>query len=519
MFFLKKLSTAICLTAFSAVLSAQAPAIPTRGGEDTAEIMSPAYWEIWNDTEQARIDADIDANRKADASFKTGRIKKGTAVKVEQIASEFVFGCSAFNWNQLGSSERNEAYRNLFGTLFNRATVPFYWKDFEPDPGNLRFSERYNDTEEFWNAASNTKQQPNWRRPCTDPMVDWLNEHGVAVHGHPLVWGNMKWQIPRWLHYDGIPENERRGLDTLQVMCFASNAQGTPASMTAREVADMFPVYLERLEKATYHRIDTLMRHYAGRIGSWDVVNESSTDFGLGAQDPAAPMCRSRYGFLFSDYTFRSLKRAEADNAAGALLNVNDYVVDDRFLNQAADLLKRGAKVDVFGSQMHLFEPQQCLDIAAGKHIDPAERLVEPSTIRPFFEKLGSFGVPTCLSEITVTSAGEGERGEMIQAIIARNLYRIWFSLPSMMGITWWNAVDDCGAAGEPSMSGVCHRDMTPKTVYYALDRLINHEWRTNVEIRPDGRGVISFRGFKGTYRISWTDSKGNLHSETYILK
>ena len=31
--------------------------------------MKPGYWERWNDNEQARIDADIEANRKADGHF------------------------------------------------------------------------------------------------------------------------------------------------------------------------------------------------------------------------------------------------------------------------------------------------------------------------------------------------------------------------------------------------------------------------------------------------------------------
>lgn len=513
-----KQSLTLFLMTMCCLAHAQTSSIPTCASEDTGHVMSEGYWEVWNDAEQARIDKDIDTYRKADAVFRTGSVKRGTTVKVEQVKSDFVFGCSAFNWGQLGSEEMNEAYRNLFVNLFNRATVPFYWRDFEPDPGNLRYKERYIDTEKWWSHAGNPKFQPHWRRPCTDPMVEWLSEHDVAMHGHPLVWGSRKWHFPRWIQYDGVPENERRDLDTLQILYFTSEAKGTPKEMTAQEVADRFPVYMKLLEEKVFGRIDELMGHYDGKIGSWDVVNESATDFGLGVQDPSLPMCRSHYGYMPADYTFRSVKRAESVNNSGALLNVNDYIVDERFINQAADLVKRGAKVDVFGSQMHLFQPQQCLDIAAGKHLDPAKKLVEPSTIRPFFEKLGSFGVPTCLSEITITSAGEGERGEMIQAVIARNLYRIWFSLPSMMGITWWNAVDDCGAAGEPTISGVCHRDMTPKTVYFALDQLINHEWRTNVSLTPV-KGKVAWRGFKGTYRISWTDTKGVNHSETFILE
>lgn len=515
---MRRLSLVLCLISISNLLGAQT--IPTRASEDTAGTMSAAYWEIWNDDEQARIDRDIDTYRKADASFKVGRIKKGTCVKVEQIRSEFIFGASAFNWNQLGSPEANARYRELFGTLFNRATVPFYWKDFERKPGNQRFTEGIIDTEEWWNKAPNPMRQPHWRRPPTDPIIEWCEQHNVKVHGHPLVWGSRKWQYPEWLQYEGIPVSERAALDSLEVLYFASSGATAPSydKMTPQELADILPVYIRKQQERSLLRIRDIMDRYNGRIDSWDVVNESAKDFGSGSQDPSLPMCKSVYGIMFPDYTYESVKVAEQCNSWGSLLNVNDYVVDERFIRQAENLLARGAKIDVLGSQMHLFQPQLCLDIAAGKHLDPSWKLVEPAPVRAFFEKLGSFGVPTCLSEITITSAGEGERGEMIQAIIARNLYRLWFSLPSMMGITWWNIVDNCGAPGEPTISGLFHRDMSPKTSYWALDQLINHEWHTSLELQPRG-GIVSWRGFKGTYRISWTDTKGREHAEEFTLE
>ena len=502
-------------------LPAGAQTIPTRGSEDTTGIMSPAYWAVWNEDEQARIDRDIDTYRKADATFQIGSVKKGTTVKVEQISSEFVFGASAFNWNQLGTPEANARYRELFGTLFNRATVPFYWKDFERKSGSPRYEESVIDTEKWWNDASDPMQQPHWRRPATDPIVDWCVEHGVKVHGHPLVWGNRKWHYPVWLQTEGIPSQERRALDSLEVLTFNSQALSVSSykDMTPADVAGVLPTYIATQEARTMQRIRDIMGHYVGRIDSWDVVNESARDFGSGSQDPSLPMCKSRYGIMFSDYTFKSFKEAEKFNTWGSLLNINDYVVDDRYVNQVDNLLKRGAKMDVLGSQMHLFKPQQCLDIAAGKHLDASQKLVEPSTIRPFFEKLGAFGIPTCLSEITITSAGEGERGEMIQAIIARNLYRLWFSLPSMMGITWWNIVDNCGAPGEPVISGLFHHDMTPKTSFKALNDLINHEWKTTLDLTPDRRGNIHFRGFKGTYRITWTDRGGQVRVKELEVK
>lgn len=165
------------------------------------------------------------------------------------------------------------------------------------------------------------------------------------------------------------------------------------------------------------------------------------------------------------------------------------------------------------GSQMHLFNPKQCLDIAAGAEIQT------PEYIYGWHSRLARAGLPIHLSEITITSPGNDERGFQIQAVITRNLYRLWFSLEKMNGITWWNLVDDCGALDETTISGIFTRDMQPKPAYFALDDLINHEWKTELSVKASKDGSISFRGFKGNYRISWTDRKGREHVQEYELQ
>lgn len=502
--------------AFSA--TAQTVSIPTRESEDSLGAMSHSYWEIWNEAEQQRIDKDIDTYRKADGSFKTGKIKKGTKVRIVQKKSSFVFGASAFNWGQLGSEASNKRYQELFGGLFNRATVPFYWKDFEIKPGNPRFATSLIDTEVFWNKVESPMRQPHWRRPSTDQIVQWCENHDVAVHGHPLVWGSRRWHYPGWLQYVDIPEKEQRALDSLEILTFDVGARHIPSydRMSAKEISELLPVYLQKQEELTLQRVRDIMDYYGNRISSWDVVNESAIDYGFGVLDKNLSMAKSCYGPMFSDYVYKSFQVAQECNAAGALLNINDFVMDDRYVNEVRDLLERGADIDVVGGQMHLFDPQSCLDIAAGKLND--ER-VNPEGVRAIFSKLGQFGVPTCLSEITITSAGNGVKGEMIQAIIARNLYRLWFSLPSMTAITWWNIVDNCGAPGEPSISGLFHRDMSPKTAYYALDQLINNEWKTTLELVPDSKGTVHWRGFKGSYKIIWTAPNGEVKEADYELK
>ena len=163
---------------------------------------------------------------------------------------------------------------------------------------------------------------------------------------------------------------------------------------------------------------------------------------------------------------------------------------------------------------MHLFNPQICLDIADGK-----SDAQSPAKVLETMARISRPGLPIHLSEITITAPHNDQRGQAIQAVITRNLYRLWFSIKPMMGITWWNVVDDCGAPGEPSVSGLFSRDMKPKPAYHTLHNLINREWKTKTTVKVDRKGEIAFRGFRGNYRISWRDSGGKKQSQTCCVK
>ena len=90
--------------------------------EPDRSVMSDAYWRIWNDDVQAKIDADIERYRKADAAVAVAA-PDGAEVTVEQVNHAFFFGAHIFNFNQLGKKEWNDRYKELYGTLFNSATV------------------------------------------------------------------------------------------------------------------------------------------------------------------------------------------------------------------------------------------------------------------------------------------------------------------------------------------------------------------------------------------------------------
>jgi len=51
--------------------------------------------------------------------------------------------------------------------------------------------------------------KPHWRRPATDPIVDFCIAKGIAIHGHPLVWGLRKAHFPNWILKKYLTGKER----------------------------------------------------------------------------------------------------------------------------------------------------------------------------------------------------------------------------------------------------------------------------------------------------------------------
>ena len=150
---------------------------------------SDRYRAMWNCEVQKKIDADIEVNRKADGEFQLPVSAAGKEIKAEQISHDFIFGAHIFNYEQLGSTERNERYKELYGTLFNSATIAFYWKQLELEEGKPRFRPDWKDSEFYWNNCSVPYLEPHWRRPPTDPVVNFCLSKGIRLHGHTLTWG------------------------------------------------------------------------------------------------------------------------------------------------------------------------------------------------------------------------------------------------------------------------------------------------------------------------------------------
>lgn len=494
-------------------------AFPKSAVEDKEKIMSEAYWKIWNPQVQRKIDRDIEKNRMAYGNIVLTDVYPNSEVRIEQISHDFIFGAQIFNFNQLGQKEYNDRYKKMYGTIFNSATIAFYWKIFEMEPNRMRFKEEYWDTENYWNNVKEPKKEPHWRRPATDPIVEFCESKGIRMHGHPLIWGNRKWHHPEWISKMMIPD-EKKKMEKLiveygNIANYLDSDKYTEEyeKLTPAELTEMFPHFTKELKRLFKKRIVDIAGYYGNRIQSWDVVNESASCYERGLLQPGNDIAKSLNGIMPGDFPYEAFKVAGSAFPENVLLNINDYNLNQGYADQVKDLTKRGCKIDIMGVQMHLFKPQQSLDIAAGKEIQT------PAHIWSWSERLAKAGLPIHLSEVTITAPKNDAKGRMIQAVIAQNLYRLWFSLEPLMGITWWNVVDDCGAPGEPSISGICTREMMPKPVYFVLDNLINNEWKTRITAKPNDNGQIKFHGFKGNYRITWKDKLGNIQTKEYYLK
>ena len=135
-----------------------------------------------------------------------GRPLADTEVTVAQRRHAFTFGNIGFDFvalandevatgaNVFGGARGNlEHLAELWLDVFNTATLPFYWRGFEPERGHP-------DTARLLRTAH------------------WFRERGVAVKGHPLVWHTL---APQWLL--PLPDDE---------------VEATVRARVAREVSD-----------------------------------------------------------------------------------------------------------------------------------------------------------------------------------------------------------------------------------------------------------------------------------------
>ena len=360
------------------------------------------------------------------------------------------------------------------------------------------------------------KKDFRWRRPATGPIVEFCRERGVTTYGHVLIYGSPA-GFPRWIWYHCCPPEERfafreygisqgripEGREWCAGWMEAFNILGQDG------VAAKCPGFAANMREAFRRRVEGVAARFGEIVDSWECTNESWQDWvasGRRCRTGKPLMYSDNYGIMPGDYQLDACLDAKKFMPAKAKLNINDNRMCPEYRDMVKDLIASGAKIDVVGCQMHVFNTNAIARLAEGDVDGLSCAGVQPWTpksIREGLDLMSEVGRPLHVSEITIPAPGVDAKSCMIQAIATRNFYRACFSHRSVVGITWWNTVDGGGYAGEPEVSGLMTKDLERKPAYKALDELINREWKTESVVRAKD-GKVSFRGFRGKYRLSW---------------
>ncbi len=403
----------------------------------------------------ARCARDIEAYRKGDARITltdaAGKPLVGKQVRVTQRGHDFKYGANIFMLDEFSEKWENDAYREMFAKYFNLATVPFYWQDLEVEEGKPRF------------AADSPKV---YRRPAPDLCLDYCREKGVSTKLHCLFYDKF---VPTW-----VPKEDE---------------------------AEMRRLYEKRFRE--------IAERYAGTMYEFEVINEQ-----LCVPTWTQNSVLSKLPGI-EKWAFDLARKYLPDevlviNEANPVYSVSQYGEKAGYYAQIKKLLDDGAPVDKIGMQNHLFAAAVLPD---GAHAGEweirnlAERNLNPDAYFKGFDKLSELGLPFEMTEVTVATLGDDEEAEELQADTLELLYTIWFSIPAMETIVYWNTVDkaafvDGGWNENNCRGGLFHRDLTPKRAADRLYDLFHKKWHTDLTLVTDENGAVDFRGFYGDYEV-----------------
>lgn len=259
-----------------------------------------------------------------------------------------------------------------------------------------------------------------------DEVVRFAQAHGMKVRGHCLVWDHNN---PDWL------------------------AQGH--------------FHPEQLSLLLQEHITTVMRHYAGQVFAWDVVNEAFDENGKPKDSP----WYNKPGIGFSEEGTRYIEQAfrwarEADSKA--LLFYNEAEGEglnrksDAIYAMVKDLKKRGVPIDGVGLQMHISLLDYDTDAVAAN-----------------IARLTALGVQVHITELDVSlplgSTGQANKDDLQrQADLYRRIVRACLESPGCTAIQTWGFTDRYSWIGSHSHGArgaalPFDRSYKPKLAYDAI--------------------------------------------------
>lgn len=240
-----------------------------------------------------------------------------------------------------------------------------------------------------------------------DEVVHFAQDHRMKVRGHCLVWdhNNPEWLVQALVH-----------------------DHFTPAQVSS----------------LLQEHITTVMKHYAGQVFAWDVVNEALDEKGevkdsLWYNQPGIGLFDRRTAYI--EQAFRWAHEADPQ----ALLFYNDNggeglnLKSDAIYAMVKDFKRRGVPINGVGLQLHI--SQLSLDTAA---------------IAANIARLTALGIDVHITELDVSlpldSSGMVRSGDLSrQAEVYRAVVRACLQNPGCTAIQTWGFTDKYSWIGSHS--------------------------------------------------------------------
>ena len=260
-----------------------------------------------------------------------------------------------------------------------------------------------------------------------DEIIHFAQAHDMKVRGHCLVWGRAN---PDWL----------------------ARGSYTPA----------------QLSQLLHEHIGKVMKHYAGQVFAWDVVNEALDEKGnvrdsLWYNQPGIGLAGKETSYI--EQALRWAREADPH----ALLFYNDAEGEvlgrksDAIYAMVKDFKRRGVPIDGVGLQMHV--PSLTVDFAA---------------LAANIARLTALGIQVHITELDVSllvdSHGDPVHPEDLirQADIYRGIVRACLKNPGCTAIQTWGFTDKYSWIGSHSRGAKGQalpfdRDYRPKPAHQAL--------------------------------------------------
>lgn len=420
----------------------------------TAEQKREFYMGAYNKNKEkvdARINEGIEKNRKGDAKIKfvddSGKPVANKKVKLVQKTHDFKYGANIFLLDEFDNEAYNAEYRKLFKEYFNLATIPFYWDTLEPEEGKPRFA----------------KDSPKiYRRPAPDLCLEYCNENDITPKLHCLVYEHF---IPEWLK--SLP--------------------------------------LEKVKEKYEERMKQISERYAGKLMEFEVINELLCFW----NESALSLDKDILTWSFEAARKYLPNEKLVINEGSLVCAIGKQAHRHPYYLLIENAMLKGAEIDKIGIQNHMFVgADKTTDEGYDASLKANAHMANPLSVFKGLDVLAEFNLPLEITEVTVSTLGDTEEDEQLQADLLKLLYSVWFSHPAIDTVVYWNTADgytyDSGAGWNENncRGGLFHHDLTPKKSAIMLKKLFNEIWHTDIELTTDENGYITFRGFYGDYDV-----------------